>query len=478
MSRIIKKIAIFLLFVVVIGCGKDHSRQNNSDLIKSKQLNSESNNQNDEKINKITYYEPSEIVDDLLKTPGRGLNIAIVAPMSGKYADIGDIVVESAILAASRSKYGNASSINVYNIEKLMDKNWQENKEVQKLIKDDNDVIIGSFFVDTTKKLLSVLPKDKLFISFINNEELAREYPNLVVSSIGDGYKINSLLQYLQDTSRLFLSLVLPATKKGYAVEKLFRKFAPYYNVTIVGSQFYQSGSNVSMLASAKGINKTYKMTYMFDKNGNIKTETYKDRKIKKQNNDNNQDDVIIKTVKTNAVYIEADEEDLTTILSRLEGFGILDQNVQIFSNTVFNAPDSTVLRFNNLYYIGYNYSIINHFNNKFRHYFKHNPNYIAYMTYDILTMLYYIANEEMMLPRKLYDEDGFRGILDEFRFTREGSTERRFGIYEIRNGSMSRVFIPADYLPFDVIKNKSYGYFERSKNITDKQKKDNKADV
>ncbi len=454
MSRIVKKIAIFFLIIFLTNCEKKGNQifYDQQDYFIEK---GNSDKKIEKVINKISYYEPLEAVDDLLQSPEKNLNIAIVAPITGKYSDFGNMMVKSALLTTSRNKYNNTGTIKVYDIEKLVDKNWEKNKEVQRLIEDNNDVIIGSFFTDTTKKLLSVLPKDKLFISFINNEELAKSYPNLVVLSMTDGYKINSLFQYLRDTRRQFLSLVLPATKKGYAIEKLFRSFAPYYDVNIITSQFYQKKSNVSILAAVRGVNKSYTATYIIDSNGKLTTETYKNHKLKKQNIFQDENERSTKTVETNAIYIEADEGDLTTILDDFEKLGILNKNVQFVSSAVFDLSNSMILRYNNVYYIGYNYNFINYFNEKFRNYFKHEPNYIAYVTYDILTMLYYLSNEEKMLPRKLYNEDGFRGVLDEFRFSREGIIERRLGIYKIQNSGMTRLFIPDDYLPFDISRGK-----------------------
>ena len=409
-------------------------------------------------------YNPIDVADQMLQSSTKKLNIAVIAPMSGKYASIGNMTAESALLTASQSKYNNTGTIKIYNIGQLSEQNWQQNSEIQRLLKDDNDVIIGSFFADTTKKILSVLPEDKLFISFINNAELAKRYPNLVVLSMDNGYKINSLFQYLNNNKRQFISLILPATKEGYASEKLFRKLAPYHDIKIINAQFYQKNSRASILATTRSIKQAFSATFMVDDDGNLITENYKVNKAKQQQASQSQTftDVEIKKVDTNAIYIDADYQDLIIILNGLDKQGLFEKDINIISNAIISSQNySNSTKLENILYIGYNYNFAKEFNNTFNKYYKHKPNYIAYMTYDTIAMLYYIFNEGKMLPRKLYDEDGFRGVLDEFRFTREGNVERRFGIYQLKNDNMSRIFIPNDYLPLDITKGGMNVYFK-----------------
>lgn len=408
-----------------------------------------------EQINQIDA-NPLNVVDERLKSQLKALNIAVVVPTSGKYKSIGTSIIESAMLAMSGSKYKETGKISVYNIGKLPTTNWQEDKEVKRLIKDNNDVVIGSVFEDTTKKLLSVLPEDKLFVSFINKDDLAKQYPNLIIASMNDGYKIISLLKYLKDYKRQFISLILPATTKGYQTDKLFRKLATKYEVFVINSQFYQPKSKASIASAVRNTNKTFTATYLIDENGKFQTETYKqsqaDKKAMKELEKNSTTIKRTQKVETNAIYIDADEADLLKIFTILDGYGLTNKNVQFISNAVFDASKPSGILSDDLLYIGYNYQFIDMFNKQYKSTFQHEPNYFAYITYDVLSILFYTAILGDMLPRVLYNENGFRGILDEFRFTREGTTERRFGIYQIKNGNVVKVFVPEDYVSTDEV--------------------------
>ena len=486
MSRVVKNIVVVFLSITILisgGCNfgkKDMlvvEKDGNVSATEGKALyntkEGSADTASEKIINQMPHHDPSDVVDDLLQAPNKNLNIAIVAPVTGAYASIGMTAIESILLTMSRSKYNSTGTIKVYDIGKIIGDNWKENKEVKRLIEDNNDIIIGSFFNDTTEKLLSLIPEDKLFISITNNSKFAEKYPNLVVLSMDDSFKINSLFQYLKNTRRRFLSLVLPATKKGYALEKLFRKFAENDDITIIHSQFYQAKSRVSILAAARGVNKSFTATYVVDENGRFKTEKYKDNLAKKQSKDLSTGvEKIIKKAKTEAIYIDATEDDLLSMLNAFDDLGILHKNVYIFSNAIFNSSSSTLLKFSDINYIGYNYNFVNYFNDKFKNYFRYEPNYVAYIVYDVMSMLYYIANEGKMLPRKFYDEDGFRGVLDEFRFSRDGSVERRFGIYKLRNNNMLRVFVPDDYFSLNSQKDSRY-FNDSNKNndVKDKSK-------
>ena len=133
--------------------------------------------------------------------------------------------------------------------------------------------------------------------------------------------------------------------------------------------------------------------------------------------------------------------------MSFLQQLGVLDRNIQVFSNAIVSPDQTSVTKLDSVMYLGYNYNYIDSFNKRFNEYFGHQPNYYAYLTHDILSMIIYVANVGEMLPRSFYYPDGFRGVLDEFRFTREGGIERRFGIYNLTNEVMSRSFVPDDYV-------------------------------
>ena len=401
---------------------------------------------------------PINIVDNLLKKTSKKLNIAIIAPMTGKYKSIGSMIVESAMLTTHESKYTDSYTINIYNIEQLPEKNWQKNKEIQKFIRDNNDIIIGFAFKDTAKKILSIIPDNKLFINFTNDNSMVKQYPNLIVFSMNDSFKIASLLGYLSANNRQFLSLILPATKKGYSIDKLFRKIASQYKIFIVSSQFYQEKNKISITTSVQTMMRSFKTSYIVNENGNLLTENYKENKARlkqktqeQQNTENSEqtsEATKIKSAETNAIYVEADEADLITILSILNKNNVLDKNVQIFSNAIFNPSQSNTTNLDAVLFLGYDYQFIDTFNKKFKSYFNQTPNYFAYMTYDAISMLLYVSETHQMLPRYFFSEDGFHGILDDFRFARNGNTERRLGIYKLKNQTISKIYTPFSYLP------------------------------
>ena len=453
----------------VIGCGHGSTvykknlsnpalSQDTYDMIKNNLYNTseqEAKEATTTQINQIVS-DPTNIVDDRLKSSLKSLNIAVVVPTSGQYKSISTSIVESAMLAINGSKYRDTGKINIYNIGKLPATNWKEDNEVQRLIADNNDIIIGSVFEDTTKKLLSVLPEDKLFISFINKDDLAKKYPNLIIASMNDGYKVMSLLKYLKDYKRQFISLILPATTKGYQMDKMFRTLAAQCEVFVINSQFYQPKSKISIASAVRNIDKTFTATYLIDENGKFQLETYKqsqaDKKAAQRLENNGTTIKQMQQVETNAVYIDADEPDLLRIFAMMDSHGLTNKNVQFISNAVFDVSKPSGVLSNDVLYIGYNYQFIDMFNKQYKSIFQHEPNYFAYITYDVLSILFYTANLGDMLPRVLYNENGFRGILDEFRFTREGTTERRFGIYQIKNGNIVKTFVPEDYASADEV--------------------------
>lgn len=406
---------------------------------------------------------PVEITNKILQSPAKELRIGLVVPTTGKYASIGQMVNESAMLTIAKSKYAKIGTINVYNIGALPVSNWKNDKEVQKLINDKNDIVIGSIFADTTEKLISAVGTDTYFISFINDDSLAKKYPNLTIMSMDDSYKVLSLFEYLKDNKRQFLTMILPATKKGYNLNNLAKALASKYEIMILSSQFYQEDNKKSMSVASNGVSKNFSATYFINANGKFITENYKVNKKKKQDllkqqQEGGIDSKSLSTrqtqrVSTNAIYIEADEKDLSYIVNGLEKNGILNKNVEIFSDAIIPTNKQISSNFDGLNLIGYNHQFIGNFANEFTNTFGKTPNYFAYLTHDALTLLFYSANEGDMTPNVLYNENGFRGALDEFRFTRHGVVERRQSMYRVQNQVINRVFIPSNYFTLDNIK-------------------------
>lgn len=410
---------------------------------------------------------PVEITNNLLKSPSKELKIALVVPTTGKYASVGQMVSESAMLTMAKSKYANIGQINVYNIGALPVQNWKNDEEVRRLIKDKNDIVIGSIFPETTEKLISAVGTDTYFISFINDDTLAQKYPNLTIMSMDDSYKVLSLFEYLKDNKRQFLTLILPATKKGYNLNNIAKALASKHEIMIISSQFYQEDNKKSMSVASNGVSKNFNAVYFINENGKFITENYKTNKKKQKAllASENGEDIAKKSistkktmrVSTNAIYIEANEKDLSQIVNNLEKNGILNKNVEIFSNAIIPINKRISSNFDGLNLIGYNHQFVGNFNNEFITTFGKEPNYFAYLTHDALTLLFYSANEGDMLPNVIYNENGFRGALDEFRFTRSGIVERRQSIYRVQNQVINRVFIPDNYYKLANIKDLKY---------------------
>ena len=432
---------------------KQHNKSNETQsngLNEQNEDNVLSINKEDLDINDTVVVKDSatEIVEEKLSKPFTTLNVAIIAPVSGKYASIGNTIIESAMLHSSNTKYQNTMNINIYDIGKLSGKNWKEQDEVKRLINDGNDIVIGSVFANATEKLLSILPQDTIFITFLNDAKFISKYPNVIISSIDDSFRFLSLFEYLNDNNRKFLSLLLPTTKTGYNVDKIIRRLAKDNGITIMSSQFYQPKNSQSISSAIRSTKNTFSATYIMDENGNLITENIKVKKKKQSITQNAMENESYETVviTTNGIYIEGDEDDLREIISTFNREGILDKDIQLFSNAIIDFDKTIINNLEQIKFVGYNYNVISSFNKKFKEKFSHLPNYFAYMTYDTLSMISYLSNETNLKPSDIYGDDGFRGILDEFRFARTGNIERRMSIYELTNGNLILKYTPDYY--------------------------------
>ena len=419
----------------------------------------------DEMINKLSdkYVEVdsnAENTTDKVLGTNKNISIAIIVPTTGKYKSIGNMVVESALLTSANSKYAKNGKIQIYDIGQLPEQGWKSNEEVKRFLNDRHDLVIGSVFSDTTQKLLSVLDKDTTFISFSNDYSLLTKYPNLIVFGVDDSFKFLSLFENLKSTSRRFLSMVLPATKAGFATDKIVRALAEKQGVYVINSQFYQPGDKMSIASATNNVNKSFSTTYFVGSNGRYVSKNFKQEKKKaKLANENDDPSALLASkvrVSTDTIWVDADENDLLQVLDNFKKLRILDKNVKIFTSAIL-SNQSTINVIENLEqvsFIGYNYQFVGKFNKMFNQSYGHNPNYFAYMTYDILSLFLYLSNEGYMLPKYIYSSDGYRGVLEDFRFTREGKVQRRLGIYNISNRNLIKTFVPDVFYSSNKISN------------------------
>ena len=198
------------------------------------------------------------------------------------------------------------------------------------------------------------------------------------------------------------------------------------------------------MTFAVSRLNQLFDATFFIDENGELFTENIKQKN--KQINKNETTKVETKRVNTNSIFIDANENDLSTILSLLDTMGILEKDVQIFSSAIVDFDKITFKDAELVNFIGYNYNFISHFNTSFKKDFAVFPNYLAYMTYDTLSMLNYLSNKTALTPEEWFDESGFRGILDEFRFSRNGNVERKMGLYHKKSGGFMCIYNPNYY--------------------------------
>lgn len=362
--------------------------------------------------------------------------IGIIAPLTGEYSSVGRIISDTAVLTASNSKFGDQCVIKIYDIDKL-GKDYLKNSEVKRLINDNNNILFGSIFTDTTQKISKIISNDTIFITLSNNPN---QQENVINFKIDNNKKLRSLMPLLQNNERKFMALLMPSTSSSYKLDKDFREYAKKNNINIVTSEFYQEGDKTSIASAVHKINRYYASTYNVDASGTILTSNIKKQRAKNLDEIQEIATVGSKTVYIDAIWISSNENDITNIMSEIDKVNLLDKNIDFFTDTIPDkyATSNIAPYIKKLNFIGYNYDYIQSFNEHFNNTLQYKPNYFTYLTYDAISAILYLSSE-MNLSESIIQDIELRGILDEFRIS-HGKTDRRFSIYNLLSSGRFQV--------------------------------------
>jgi hypothetical protein len=479
MSRILPLSIVISLTLSLLSCSGNsiqsyrsdrykYGKQNNGYFIEVQKL------EDDKNANSLTYEPRKSTFDALEKKEIK--NIALAIPTSGKYASVGKAILDSVIFVVTNSKNSANIKINVYNITKLESKN--EELELEKLLNSNNDIIVGSIFPETTKRIvarinkrvndnqilrksllannpsadLTVVPEIKPIILISLSNDKTTIYDNVISFGNNEIGKIKSLFDFLQYNNRKYFAAILPSNATGYLLDKKIRQIAKQNNILVVINEFYQEEDIESIKNAVSKINRYYKTTYNVDSKGNLVTEDIKllvdSNKLAEHTEKKNRQEVFI-----DSIFISANEASLSSVLPIIYDSNLCKKDILFFTNSPVDFATTHNATFNSsFYFIGYDFNYVSKFNSKFREIYKYNPNAFTYLTNDILASILYIYNQSgsVNLSNLFYSGSGFHGILDDFRFNRNGTTQRRFNIYKNLSSNqeyrMNIIYKPVDF--------------------------------
>ena len=357
------------------------------------------------------------------------IKIGLVIPLSGENKELGETVLKSVRLAIN--------DINDDNIQIVPRDNFNDPDQTLKVSKDLYEdgirIIIGPIFKKNTSKL-NQLNNDLIFLSFTNKIDRARK--NIISAGVNSISQFNAIKKFQN----------LNGIERSYL-------FSP----------------NTNILEEIKiGIKKSeikLKDKFFYDPDPTLITKQIEDvtrYRIRKQNladeikrvensNENNKEKKLAQLEKLDTIgginfdsVIIADfEEDLKSVATSLIYTDIPPTRVTYITlNQWFDKSLLNESMIQPIYFPSVNYDNYIEYLNKFNNNFKTNSNQIAFLSYDLTGLVYYLLfkNNFIVDSQIFYKKNSFKGKIGIFEIDKNIITHQ-LNFYVIENKEIKKIF-------------------------------------
>ena len=357
------------------------------------------------------------------------IKIGLVIPLSGENKELGETVLNSVRLAIN--------DINDDNIQIVPRDNFNDPDQTLKVSKDLYEdgirIIIGPIFKKNTSKL-NQLNNDLIFLSFTNKIDKARK--NIISAGVNSISQFNAIKKFQN----------LNGIERSYL-------FSP----------------NTNILEEIKiGIKKSeikLKDKFFYDPDPTVITKQIEDvtrYRIRKQNladeikrvensNENNKEKKLAQLEKLDTIgginfdsVIIADfEEDLKSVATSLIYTDIPPTRVTYITlNQWFDKSLLNESMIQPIYFPSVNYENYIEYLNKFNNNFKTNSNQIAFLSYDLTGLVYYLLfkNNFIVDSQIFYKKNSFKGKIGIFDI-KNNKINHRLNFYKIEDKKLIEIF-------------------------------------
>ncbi len=357
------------------------------------------------------------------------IKIGLVIPLSGENKDLGESILKSVRLAINDI---NDDRIIIVPKDNLNDPD-QTLMVAEKLYDEGIKIIIGPVFKKNTVKL-SEMNNDLIFLSFTNKVEGSNK--NIISAGVNSVSQFNAIkkFQSLNKLERSYLFApntdIIAEIKSGIKKSKIKLKDKLFYDPdpTLITKQIEDATryrirkqnllDEIKRLEKSDDANKEKKLSQLekLDTIGGI-----------------NFDSVIIADF----------EEDLKSVATSLIYTDIPPTRVTYITlNQWFDKSLLFESMIQPIYFPSVNYDNYKEYLNKYNNAFKSNSNQIAFLSYDLTGLIYYLLfkNEFVVDHEIFYKKNSFKGKIGIFEIDKNVITHQ-LNFYEINNEQIKKIF-------------------------------------
>ena len=357
------------------------------------------------------------------------IKIGLVVPLSGENKDLGESILKSARLAIN-----DINDSRILIVPKDNQNNPDQTLEVSKELYDEGiKIIIGPVFKKNTIKL-NQLNNDLIFLSFTNKIDNSEK--NIISAGVNSISQFNAIkkFQLLNQLERTFLfspnTEILKEIKTGVKKSKIKLKDKFFYDPdpTLITKQI----ENITRYRIRKqNLEDEIKRIENSD-------EVDKEKKLAQLSKLDT-----IGGINFDSVIIADFEEDLKSVATSLIYTDIPPTRVTYITlNQWFDKSLLNETMIQPIYFPSVNYENYINYLNKYNSNFDGNSNQIAFLSYDVTGLIYYILfkNNFIVDGKIFYKKNSFKGKTGIFEIDKNIITHQ-LNFYVIENKEIKKIF-------------------------------------
>ena len=357
------------------------------------------------------------------------IKIGLVVPLSGEFKNLGDSILKSVRLAIN-----DIDDSKIVIIPKDNKNNPDDTFEVsQQLYKEGVKIIIGPIFKKNTIKL-DALNNDLIFLSFTNKIDSTNK--NIISAGVNSISQFNAIkkFQTLEEIERSYLFApnndILSEIKTGVKKSKIKLKDKFYYDQdpTLITKQI----EDVTRYRIRK--------QNLLDEIKRVKnsSDSNKEKKIAQLEMLDT-----IGGINFDSVIIADFEESLKSVATSLIYTDIPPTRVKYITlNQWFDKSLINEYMIQPIYFPSVNYENYADYLRKYKENFDSNSNQIAFLSYDLTGLVYYLLFKNNFVLNKdiFYKKNSFKGKIGIFEIDKNIITHK-LNFYVIDNKQIKKIF-------------------------------------
>ena len=362
------------------------------------------------------------------------LKVGILLPLTGKYYQIGNSLLNSAQLALNKTQNKNIKFI-------IQDTGNENNitKSFYSLLNEDVNIILGPIFSENIIKIQPLAKDENIkIITFSNNTEIAQK--NLYIFGLTLEDEIKTILQYSEKLKNKKLAAILPNNEYGKRIKNEIIKFVNNNPTQLVKTVMYNA-SDPDFYEVSKNISnyeqRNIDLGLRIKELEMLNTEASKKEVRRLKNLDTYGD------LSFDSLFIGVENfKQLSMISSILPYYDVDPKKIQYLGNTVWDK-DSIIKEpgLNNSLFTSLNNNLSENFENEYIEMFNQKPHPIASLAYDAIGLVTNLnQNNQSVDAFSLTSTRGFIGINGKFKFLKNGNIERIPSIYRVKNQKLYKV--------------------------------------